>query len=122
MHPPRFPQHPLLFAFASICLVMFAASAAAQTYTTTSSDRLTPIGLKAGAPAGSYSLSGAENINLYNGNLDFRLPLLQMGGRGSAGHTIILALNTKGWIVKSASTETTHTYTPSHSTWGSPYT
>jgi RHS repeat-associated protein len=111
-----------LFPLALMVLLLLAVSAAAQTYTTTSSDRLTPIGLKAGAPAGSYSLSGAENINLYNGNLDFRLPLLQMGGRGSAGHSIVLALNTKGWIVKSTASGESFTYTPSHSTWGSPYT
>src|SRR6266446_5490711 len=126
MNPPRLARMcsltPLSFLFRLIIFLLFAGAATAQTYTTTSSDRLTPIGLQAGAPAGSYSLSGAENINLYNGNLDFRLPLLQMGGRGSAGHSIVLALNTKGWIVKSTASGESFTYTPSHSTWGSPYT
>src|SRR6266852_4524895 len=116
------PNSLSCYSFALLILFTFAGSAAAQSYTTTSSDRLTPIGLKAGAPAGSYSLSGIENINLYNGNLDFRLPLLQMGGRGSAGHTIMLPLNSKGWIVRSSFTETSQTYTPSHSPWGQPYT
>src|SRR5262245_17692003 len=51
-------------------------------------DGATPAGLKPGAPAGSYVLSGFDNINPYNGNLNFSLPLLKIGGRGSAGYTI----------------------------------
>jgi RHS repeat-associated protein len=45
-------------------------------------------------------LSGFDNVNLYNGNLNFRLPLLQVGGRGSASMNIMLALNLKGWHIK----------------------
>jgi RHS repeat-associated protein len=41
-----------------------------------------------GRPAGSYDLSDFDNINLFNGNLNFRLPLLNLGGRGEAGFTI----------------------------------
>ncbi|HEY3104509.1 MAG TPA: hypothetical protein VGJ69_13030, partial [Pyrinomonadaceae bacterium] len=44
----------------------------------------TPAGLTPGAPAGSYGLSGFDNINLYNGNMNFRLPLISIGGRGAA--------------------------------------
>jgi hypothetical protein len=55
-------------------------------------DGTTPMGLQPGSPAGSYALSGFDNVNLYNGALDFRLPLLSVGGRGSAGHTIMLPI------------------------------
>ena len=39
----------------------------AQGQTTSSYDGKTPSGLAPGAPAGSYPLSGFDNINLYNG-------------------------------------------------------
>src|SRR5205085_5631706 len=87
----------------ALLILMFLAgsSALAQTTTTTSStDGRTPSGLQAGAPAGSYALSGFENVNIYNGNLDFRLPLLKVKGRGSAQMTTALALNLKSWHVK----------------------
>src|SRR6266851_5790441 len=41
----------------------------------------TPLAMTPGAPAGSYALSGFDNVNLYNGNLNFSLPLLKIGGR-----------------------------------------
>lgn len=74
---------------ARICLgVCFAAltclmgtSANAQSPTSGK----TPLGLSPGAPAGSFALSGFENVNPYNGNLNFHLPLIGIGGRGSAG-------------------------------------
>jgi RHS repeat-associated protein len=36
----------------------------------------------AGRPAGSHQLSGFDNVNLFNRNLNFSLPLVQIGGRG----------------------------------------
>ena len=75
----------------------FATPAQAQTSVT---DGSTPLGLSPGAPAGSYPLSGFENVNLFNGNLNFHLPLLVVGGRGSAGYTMTLALDLKSWRVK----------------------
>jgi hypothetical protein len=35
-----------------------------------------------GRPAGSYQLSDFDNVNLFNGNLNFTLPLTSAGGRG----------------------------------------
>ncbi len=49
-----------------------------------------PLAMTPGAPAGSYALSGFENINLYNGNLNFHLPLMPVGERGDARYTITL--------------------------------
>ena len=95
-----------------------------------------------GSPAGSYALSGFDNINLYNGNLNFKLPLLQIGGRGTSGYTMTLATNTKQWQVNHeqpsatvngypglkpaegdgggdevATPNNTHTYTPQWKQW-----
>jgi len=55
-------------------------------------DGSTPLALQAGRPAGSFSLSGFDNINPYNGSLNFSLPLLNIGGRGGASHTIMLPI------------------------------
>lgn len=73
--------------------------AIAQGQTTSSYDGKTPSGLAPGAPAGSYPLSGFDNINLYNGKLNFRLPIVQMGGRGAAGYTSLITIE-KQWDVK----------------------
>lgn len=72
---------------AAFALLMLAVDhAPAQTTTTSAVDGTTPLGISRGAPAGSYGLSGFDSVNLYNGNLNFRLPLLQIGGRGG-GHS-----------------------------------
>jgi RHS repeat-associated protein len=76
------------FLVASI-VALLSVVANAQTSAT---DGSTPVGMAPGAPAGSYFLSGFDNVNLFNGHLNFRLPLLQVGGRGSAGHTVTLNL------------------------------
>jgi hypothetical protein len=38
-----------------------------------STDGATPSVITPGTPSGSYSLSGLDNINLFNGNLNFGL-------------------------------------------------
>jgi RHS repeat-associated protein len=79
-----------------LVIALIVVSAPAQTSVT---DGSTPLALSPGAPAGSYALSGFENVNLYNGNLNFHLPLLGVGGRGSAGYAMTLALDLKSWRV-----------------------
>jgi len=82
----------------AITLIMFSVSyAKAQSFYST--DGTTPMGLKPGTQAGSYALSGFDNVDLYNGNLNFRLPLLSIGGRGSTGHTVMLPIEQK-WQVE----------------------
>ena len=58
-------------------------------------DGYTPLGLAAGAPAGSYELSGFENVNPYNGGLNFSLPIKQVSGRGGAAYTIRVPIENK---------------------------
>ncbi|MGB9182070.1 MAG: hypothetical protein WCB68_22770, partial [Pyrinomonadaceae bacterium] len=57
-------------------------------------------GTAPGAPAGSYTLSGFESVNLFNGNLNIHLPLLQVGGRGSAQMTVMLSFDSRNWEVE----------------------
>lgn len=72
----------VVFRQSSIALIVLilCIAADAQTSTTTSAtDGSTPSALTPGSPAGSYALSGFDNINPFNGNLNVRLPLVQIG-------------------------------------------
>lgn len=69
---------------------LLTSSLKAQTSVT---DGRTPSGMAPGAPAGSYALSGLDDINLFNGNLNFNIPLITIGGRGSAGYTMTFRPN-----------------------------
>ncbi|MFN7928346.1 MAG: RHS repeat-associated core domain-containing protein [Blastocatellia bacterium] len=53
---------------------------------------VTPSLLTPGTPAGTYPLEGFDTVNLYNGNMNFSLPLLTIKGRGSVSHTINLRI------------------------------
>ena len=79
---------------AIICALSFAVAA----QTTSATDGSTPLGLQLGSPAGSYALSGFDNVNLYNGNLSFQLSLLQVSGRGGGQMPVMLPLAGK-WRV-----------------------
>lgn len=71
-------------------LLLWAGAKGQTSFTTSATDGSTPAALTSGAPAGSYALSGFDNINPFNGNLNFRLPLLHIGGRGDAQYTMTL--------------------------------
>ena len=90
-----------LFGAAMLLSVLSVAANAQSGHMAT--DGFTPEGLKAGAPAGSYQLSGFDNINYFNGNLNFNLPLLHVGGRGSVGFTIPLKIERKWLTIKTPS-------------------
>lgn len=64
-----------------------------------STDGTTAPAIEPGAPGGSYALSGFDNVNLFNGNLNFALPLLKMGGRGAASFSLALKIEKK-WRVE----------------------
>ena len=88
-----------LRSIAAVGAFILFSLAPAQAQSSYPTDGGTPMGLKPGTPAGSYSLSCFDNINLYNGNLNFRLPLISIGGRGSAAHTIMLPIEQQ-WQVE----------------------
>jgi RHS repeat-associated protein len=84
----------------ALLLALLCIPAAAQTAPpSNSSGGITPMGMKPGAPAGSYALSGLDTVNHFNGLMNFRLPLLSVGGRGSAGYTMTLAIQ-QTWQVR----------------------
>jgi RHS repeat-associated protein len=78
----------LLFVLVICCLHLFKIDVFSQENWNSS----TPVGWAKGTPAGSYALSGFDNVNLFNGHLNFHLPLLKVGGRGSAGYTMALPI------------------------------
>jgi len=82
----------------AVLLILLVISVTAQTTSTT--DGTTPSGMAPGSPSGSYALTDLDSVNLYNGNLNFALPLLRLGGRGAAGYEMILPLNVKSWRVQ----------------------
>jgi len=86
--------------FAALALtgsqVMIAALALldqprAQAQAVTSTAGSTPPAVAGGSPAGSYTLSGLDTVDLYSGTLSFTVPLLHVGGRGEAGYTVLLS-------------------------------
>jgi len=79
-----------------IAFLLGAAITVAQTTDRTATDGSTPSALAAGA--GSIS-TDIDSINLYNGNVNFYLSLLRIGGRGDATTIIPFTLNAKSWRV-----------------------
>jgi RHS repeat-associated protein len=79
----------------TLALTVWTSIMAQQTDT----DGTTPLGLSPGAPVGSYPLSDFDNVNLFNGNLNFSMPLAKIGGRGSATYPITLRIDQK-WQVR----------------------
>lgn len=76
--------------------VLFLLASAIGTFGQSSAtDGATPAGYTAGAPAGSYPLSGFDRVNFFNGNLNFNLPFLQLKGRGGSGHSFGLKIERK---------------------------
>ncbi|HWQ31399.1 MAG TPA: RHS repeat-associated core domain-containing protein [Blastocatellia bacterium] len=76
-------------------LVLLSLESRAQSNIT---DGTTPPSVAPGAPAGSYPLSDLESLNLFNGNMNLRFPLLNVGGRGSAQYPLMLSVEQR-WTV-----------------------
>ena len=117
-----FSQRPLIpLAISSVrilvLLLAFCISVSAQA--TSNTDGTTPLALTPGSPAGSYALSGLDNINLFNGNLNFRLPLLDIGGRGDSRMQMQLLVE-QHWRVESITTSRVPTTFTIRTTTGGP--
>src|ERR1044072_5274737 len=102
-------------------LITCALSIAVAAQSTSATDGTTPLALQPGAPAGSYALSGFDNVNLYNGNLSFQLSLLGVSGRGGAQMPVMLPIAGK-WRVSDVAIPQigggfTHRYLPIQSWW-----
>lgn len=83
-------------------ILLFTAGNAFSQY---ASDGQKSKGFEGGAPAGSYSLSDFEHINLYNGNLNFNMPLAALGGRGNMLSPVTIAIDSAKWHVDIDPTE-----------------
>jgi RHS repeat-associated protein len=110
-----------VLTFTKALLITFGLSFAAAAQTTSATDGSTPLGLQPGAPAGSYALSGFDNVNLYNGNLSFQLSLLGVSGRGGAQMPVMLPIAGKWRVADLAIPQIgggfTHRYLPIQSWW-----
>lgn len=82
------------------CLSAFitAISLISPTLAQTSNAIGTPTESRGGmSELSSYSSDKIETVNLANGNLNLRIPLVTVGGRGSASYTLSLNYNSKLW-------------------------
>jgi RHS repeat-associated protein len=79
-------------------LIIILLTASFNFAQTTGVNGYTPVGLAPGSPAGSSQISNLDNINYYNGNLNFRVPLINVGGRGSTEVPISLKID-RTWAV-----------------------
>jgi RHS repeat-associated protein len=78
--------------------VLFVLSCAIWTAAQSSLDKGTPAESKPGTSTPStYAPDKLETVNLANGNLSMNLPLVSIGGRGSASFTLALSYNSKIW-------------------------
>jgi YD repeat-containing protein len=112
-------HHVLTLSKALLLTFTLGFAVAAQTKSAT--DGSTPLGLQPGAPAGSYALSGFDNVNLYNGNLSFQLSLLGVSGRCGAQMPVMLPIAGK-WRVSDVAIPqfgggVIHRYLPIQSWW-----
>ena len=82
------PVRYLALLLLPLLIVITTSITRAQSIT----DATTPTGLAPGTPAGSYPLSGMDNISLFSGNMNFTVPLLKVGGRGEAQSSVMLPI------------------------------
>lgn len=111
---------PALQSIILIAVIIMLATVSTRAQTQNTTYGTTPLAVSPGAPAGSYQLGGFDNVNLYNGHLNFRLPLINVGGRGAAHYPITLLLQ-QIWTTDSfydSANQTTHYY-PSQNWWSS---
>lgn len=86
--------------YAILSLISIALFAQIITFGQTNIEGGTSKLTQPGSPVGSYSISGFESVNLFNGNLNFNLPLAKVGGRGKANTSINLMLDSAKWDIK----------------------
>lgn len=110
--PHSLPVQRILPTILSLLLLACVANAQRDT------DGSTPLGMSRGTPAGSYTLGGFDNVNLFNGHLNFGIPLLSMSGRGAVGYKMTLPLE-QTWTIFKQTNEITHnvTYHPEANWW-----
>ncbi len=81
------------FNFRKLAMITLLSTSPLIALAQSSSDGTTPAGLAPGSPAGSFALSGFDTVSPFSGKINFKLPLLQIGGRGKAGYTMTYDYN-----------------------------
>ena len=79
------------FILNSLLFVLLLSQIVGRAAAQSSLDGPLPSALKPGSPADS-------DFNLFNGHLNFRIPLFTIGGRGEAGLPLVYALDPR-WVV-----------------------
>src|SRR5215213_701998 len=109
------------FLSIKITFAIFILTLTATAQSSSATDGSTPLGLQPGAPAGSYALSGFDNVNLFNGNLSFQLSLVGLAGRGGAKMPLMLPIEGKWRVLDLAIPQPdgsfNHHYMPVQSWW-----
>lgn len=112
--------HVLMRAIFAIS-ILTAITFNARSQSTSVTDGATPLALQPGAPNGSYALSGFDNINLFNGSLNFQLPLAVVTGRGEAASPLMVPIERKWRVLDihlpQPDDSIKHVYTPVASLW-----
>ena len=96
--PANFRTITLLFCFCLFLGLFLDSPQRIAAQRLSGLDGYTPPGTAKGA-AGTYALSDF-NVSYATGNLNFRLPIMGIGGRGGTGYTMVLPIETK-WHVES---------------------
>lgn len=84
---------------AAIILLSSFHASFTQSYQSKPTDALTPPALALNPASGDPKTGDFGSIGLYNGRLNYAIPLLEIGGRGQAGYTILLPIN-KQWVIR----------------------
>jgi hypothetical protein len=95
---------------ASFYAVLLSLSLLAQSVQAAGSASTLP-GQEPGTPVGSFQIGGLDTVNLFNGHLNFRLPLLEIGGRGQAAFSLDLPIDHR-WLLLPTSPDTPDTFFP----------
>src|SRR5262249_29279836 len=89
----------LLLSLSSVSFMACCIEAQSTFWTTPGG--FPPPQVEPGAPSTAYALSGFDSINYFNGKMNFRLPVLKIGGRGDAGYTMTLPIENE-WALQNA--------------------
>jgi RHS repeat-associated protein len=111
-----------VISFKFICVVglltfLSSINVSGQSTTKSATDGWTPPGLTPGSPMGTYPLSDFDNVNLFNGGLNFHLPLHKVEGRGGAQMLMTLAIEQKWRTLSTTSFNGVTVFAPEHNWW-----
>ena len=96
----------------SFCAILLSFSLLTQSVEGAGSASTLP-GQAPGTPVGSFQISGLDTVNLFNGHLNFRLPLLEIGGRGETGFSLGLPIDHR-WLLLPTTPDQPDTFNPAY--------